>query len=121
MKRHGSKVNVKNLEDICNQLDFKVETYHSLDREETLIKFNSVVKNPLMQSKDMLMVFIISHGEKDVIICHDGKYLDTEQILSIFTCVELIYKPKIIVFQICRGGNIDVGLSRQVKSDSSQG
>ncbi len=101
-------------------MDFKVETYQDLDREKTLKTLDTVVKDPLMQTTDMLMVFIMSHGEKDVIICRDGKYLDTELILSKFTCKELKDKPKFIAFQACRGGNIDVGISRQLMSDSSK-
>ncbi len=120
-KRHGSQVDVENLKNLCEQLDFIVQIYQDLSAEETLTTLDSVVKDPLLQTTDMLLVFIMSHGEKDVIICRYGNYLDTETILCKFTCVELKDKPKFIVFQACRGGNIDVGVSRQVLVDSDPG
>ena len=120
-KRHGSKVDVQNLKDLWEKLDFKVEIYQDLGAMETLTTLESVVKNPLLRVTDMFVACIMSHGEKDVIICHDGIYLDTEQILIKFACIELKDKPKFIMFQACRGGNIDYGVSKMVMTDSSQG
>ncbi len=100
--RQGSHVDVVNLTDLCRQLDFDVKTYEDLSAEATLKALDSVVKNPLLQLADMLMVFIMSHAVQDQIICSDAQRLDTEEILSKLACIELKDKPKFIVFHTGR-------------------
>ena len=117
-KRSGSCVDVQNLRELCEQLGFNVEIYQDLGKEETLEMLDEVVKNPLLPHVDMLMVFIMSHGDRNEIDCSDGKYLDTEDILEKFTCPVLKGKPKFIVFQACRGKKHDVGIPRKVETDA---
>ena len=117
-ERKGSQIDVENLQELCKQLGFKVETYQDLNKQDTLDTLDLVGKNPVMQTADMLMVFMMSHGDKDFISCSDGLQLKTEQILRKFTCIELKGKPKFIVFQACRGHEEDVGVARKAQTDA---
>ena len=118
-RRVGSREDVKNLEELCKQLDFEVITYIDRTTQETLHELDSIRNNPLMQTTDMLMVFIMSHGNKSSILCSDGEPLETEKILKVLTCIELKGKPKFIAFQACRGENEEVGISNKIMVDSS--
>ena len=117
-RRVGSREDVKNLEELCKQLEFEVITYIDRTTQETLHKLDSIRKNPLMKTTDMLMVFIMSHGNKSSIRCSDGQ-LETETILKVLTCIELKGKPKFIAFQACRGEDEEVGISNKIMVDSS--
>ncbi len=119
-KRYGSNVDVQNLKDLCEQLDFKVQIYNDLGARKTENILDDVVQEPLIQSTDMLMVFIMSHGKEGHIICSDGSYLATEEILSIFNCKELKDKPKFIVFEASRGEDKDVGVDLKDEMDSKR-
>ncbi len=78
---------------------------------------DDVVENPLLKTTDMLWVTIMSHGKEGYIYCSDGRKIKTELILNKFACVELKDKPKFIIFQACRGDDIDVRISRWVQVD----
>ena len=118
-RREGSMEDVKNLEELCKQLGFEVNTHIDRTKQETLYELDSIRKNPLMKTTDMLMVFIMSHGKESSIICSDGQTLETEKILRKFTCVELKGKPKFFAFQACRGEDEEVGISNKIMVDSS--
>ncbi len=117
--RDGSDADVQNLKELCEQLGFHVLSYQDLGARETLNTLDEVVKNPLLPHVDMLMVFIMSHGDRNEIHCVDDISIDTEEILEKFTCPVLQGKPKFIVFQSCRGHKHDLGIPRQkVETDA---
>ncbi len=120
-KRYGSRVDVENLKDLCEQLDFYVEIYQDLSAEATVTTLNDVVNHPLLKTTDMLWVTIMSHGEEGYIYCSDGCFLQTEQILSTFACPWLVRTPKFIMFQATIGHTIDNGLARMQMTDSNPG
>ena len=62
---------------------------------------------------------ILSHGKEDGIYGTDCRTIKTETILNYFsaeTCPGLAFKQKIFIFQACRGGLKDCGVS--IKTDS---
>ncbi|KAB7496986.1 Caspase Dronc, partial [Armadillidium nasatum] len=62
---------------------------------------------------DSCIVVVMSHGQSaKEIITADNKYIRDEEIISYFTniaCPALSGKPKIFIFQYCRGTQYDVG------------
>ena len=116
-KRHGSHVDVENLEDLLGQMDFEVKTFKDLRSKEILSTLELAVEDPLLQKTDMFIACIMSHGKENHITCRDGIDVPIEEILRRIACIQLKDKPKLILFNACRGNRIDVGLSNMTMTD----
>ena len=75
------------------------------------------IKNDLAQidhsNLDTMLLAIITHGEEDKLYGVDKKSLCPQEIIDKYTgknCPTLIGKPKIILYQPCRGANLDPGV-----------
>lgn len=73
-----------------------------------------------------MFVFVMSHGDKGDhdthVVCSDGNKLDTSWIEKQFNntnCVLMQKKPKIFVYQLCRGKLKDMGTHKRIVTDSS--
>ena len=117
-KRNGSEVDVRNLKELCEQLGFVVEIHKDLNKHDTITVLDNSAKNPLICDVDMLMVFVMSHGDNGKITCSDDLYLDIEEILKKFICPGLKGKPKFFVFQACRGQESDFGIDCRLQTDA---
>ena len=96
-----------------NYLSLPQETYKELD---------AFTKCPDHEQSDSTVVAIMSHGkggnhnEGTLIFTSNGAHIPSEDILSRFnntSCPLLKGKPKIFLFQFCRGDSIDQGLRAQ--------
>lgn len=62
---------------------------------------------------DCLLISILTHGDKDHLCAHDGKY-EISSIYDYFSaskCPTLAGKPKLFIIQACRGDNADFGMT----------
>lgn len=89
--------------------------------KETIKNINKLLKNDFFRSIDAFVFIIMSHGCEKRIYGVDGQILCIqEDILNKFSEEEissLADKPKIFIFQACRGEKYDQGYP-MVKSDA---
>lgn len=73
---------------------------------------------------DICFVFIMSHGSEDlnttIVYGTDGKYLRDNEIEDFFinkNCPLFKGKPKVIIYQVCRGHDLDIGVTEKTQYD----
>jgi len=113
--RTGAEVDEKNLHSLFSQLGLRVLIRRNLKYAEMRRELSNFADMEDHKFSDMAMVCICSHGvEKDKIISSDCKEMDIrEDILSKFNnegSEVLRGKPKLFMFQACRGSKEDFGI-----------
>ena len=105
-RRDGSKCDVEALKRVFEFLQYDTRVYENLTRKE-YIKFQQEIQAYGHSEYDSFFCVIMSHGnDKGEVIFSNDKPLSKENIVSEFSpryCVGLEAKPKIFLFQACRG------------------
>uniref|UniRef100_A0AAZ3PDU6 Caspase-6 n=1 Tax=Oncorhynchus tshawytscha TaxID=74940 RepID=A0AAZ3PDU6_ONCTS len=110
--RHGTKADKNNLLRRLEELSFAVRPYDNLNRQEVLAVINDAVNWSHTEADCFLCVFL-SHGENECVFARDGK-LSIRDLTHTFKgdrCPSLVCKPKIFIFQACRGDKHDEPVS----------
>ena len=79
----------------------------------------SALKGRIQTDHPSIVLVFMSHGVREGILGVDRSVVTTEEIKDIFSgrnCPALIGKPKIMFFQACRGGNVNILLLSYNKS-----
>lgn len=125
--RKGAEVDGRNLLDLFTQMGFSVQYYTDLSAMEitdVILRFKSSSE---LIGCDMVFVIVMCHGtiNKDnvsEIIGADNNVVSTKWIEEQFTnreCKILQNKPKIIIYQMCRGDTPDFGtVQSSIENDS---
>lgn len=107
-ERKGTDVDAANLSNDFTQLGFDVTPYRNQTASEMLQLMAAVAKED-HRDCDCFAVAVLSHGD-------DGKLYGTDGIVDINnfidpikSCQSLAGKPKIFIFQACRGNELDAG------------
>ncbi|RXG67141.1 Caspase Dronc [Armadillidium vulgare] len=112
-ERVGSIKDVKNLKELFNQMGYLVEEHLNLGKGAFYKALEDFRDDERLSEVDSCIVVVMSHGQSaKEIITADNKYIRDEEIISYFTniaCPALSGKPKIFIFQYCRGTQFDVG------------
>ncbi|XP_036942868.1 caspase-6-like [Acanthopagrus latus] len=106
--RKGTNVDRDNLEKRLKELNFEVAIHNNLKQMEVLDKIGEAAEDDHSDADCFLLVFL-SHGENGHVWTHDGK-ISIQDITSMFKgdkCSSLVGKPKIFIFQACRGDKPD--------------
>ena len=117
-KRDGSSKDVENLKSLFTQLHFDCHVckdLSALGMVDKLLRFAQKVEH---KEAEMGVIIVLSHGGEDGICGSDKIFLKTEDILKRVTgdnCPGLLNKPKLFIFQSCRGIERDRGT--KVKTD----
>lgn len=114
--RQGTEVDSINLAALFSQLGFRVSVLRNLSKEEMEHEITSFAKMPDHSDSDMCIVCILSHGYSGVVISTDGKEISTHWIEKCFNnkeCPSLIGKPKLFIYQACRGSKLDQGIGNR--------
>ncbi|CAL4169370.1 unnamed protein product, partial [Meganyctiphanes norvegica] len=119
MSRHGSEIDVKNLTILFTQMGYKIPKQHvNMTRNETVKALYAFTRDPELQEVDSCIVIIMSHGcDGRSFYTSDNHYLPINDVLEKFNnsqCPALMGKPKIFIFQFCRGPLKDMGVEKQV-------
>ncbi|XP_072102318.1 caspase-14-like [Mobula birostris] len=110
-QREGAKIDLRNLKDILQTLDFEVtECINPTGKEiiSSLEKYRDSIEDEVCCS----FVFILAHGSEGKVKGRDKKEVDLEEIFDMFNneeCCSLQQKPKVFVIQACRGEKKDHG------------
>ncbi|XP_057700114.1 caspase-6-like [Corythoichthys intestinalis] len=102
--RHGTNADRYNLEIRLKALNFDVKVYDSYKNEEVLDIIHKAAESNHSDSDCFLLIFL-SHGEDEHVYTYDGK-ISIQRIISLFKghrCQTLVGKPKIFIWQACRG------------------
>lgn len=116
--RTGSLVDANNLDLLFGELGFRVTLRRNLGYHDMITevqKFSARTEDH--QAADMAVVAILSHGRHGLIAAADGRELETEWVLRQFNndgCPALKGKPKLFIFQACRGDETDYGVMPRI-------
>ncbi|XP_039296477.1 putative uncharacterized protein DDB_G0282133 isoform X2 [Nilaparvata lugens] len=114
-RRHGSYRDVANLYSLFSQLGYKVRMHYNLTKKEIHDKVSSFAEMPEHASVDSTVVVVMSHGGRyhDTFRAYDNLLVHCDKdVVAHFTnhkSEHLHGKPKIFIFQICRGNQNDHG------------
>ncbi|XP_049576679.1 caspase-6 isoform X2 [Syngnathus scovelli] len=106
--RHGTDTDCYNLQIRLKQLNFEVKVYENYKNEEVLEIIHKAAEDNHSDADCFVLVFL-SHGEDEHVYTYDGK-ISIQHITSLFKgdqCPSLVGKPKIFVWQACRGDKHD--------------
>ncbi|KAL7403938.1 hypothetical protein ABVT39_007491 [Epinephelus coioides] len=106
--RHGTEADGKNLEKRLTELKFEVRAYDDLGKKDVEDRITEAAEADHSDADCFLLVFL-SHGNDDHVFAKDGK-IPIQDITSLFKgdkCRSLVGKPKIFIFQACRGDKHD--------------
>jgi len=110
--RSGSTIDANNLDILFEQLGFKVIVQNNRTYQEMREDINSFAQRQEHASSNMAIIVLLSHGEDGLVFGTDGRKVPNEWILGQFNndnCPNLKGKPKLFIFQACRGDDPDYG------------
>ncbi|KAM6933276.1 caspase a-like [Xenentodon cancila] len=116
MNREGAEVDHGNMKKMLTNLGYEVVTYTNLTGQAINEAFTKFAQHPKLKKTDSVIVVIMSHGRLGAVLgvnwYPSDKNSDEFPINSIYThlgsenCPALVDKPKIIIIQACRGGDV---------------
>ena len=109
--RHGANVDEDALVTLFQGLSFNVETHKNLRLDELLNLAKTAAKGNHEESDAFFFIMMSHGGDNDKLLCEDLLKVSVEDIMSHFKaerCKKLAKKPKVFIFQACRGSYSDV-------------
>ncbi|XP_044260262.1 caspase Dronc-like [Tribolium madens] len=112
--REGAKVDHENLKELFKQMGFKVTFERDLKKSSMESTIKNFSKKSSLKNADIAVVVVMSHGTRNEtlggteIFGLDEKGILVDDLLDFFNeenCKYLKGKPKIFIFQCCRGDN----------------
>uniref|UniRef100_H2MXM9 Caspase-6 n=2 Tax=Oryzias latipes TaxID=8090 RepID=H2MXM9_ORYLA len=92
-------------------LNFDVRSYDDAKQTEVLDRIHEAAEEDHSDADCFLLVFL-SHGENNCVYTYDGM-INIQDITAAFrgdNCPSLVGKPKIFIFQACRGNKCDTSV-----------
>ncbi|XP_063604403.1 caspase-1-A-like [Penaeus indicus] len=118
--RKGSEHDFMNLEKLFTALEYDVQGYWNLDKDQTLQTLSQFAQHEQFIFADCAIIIIMSHGEKGPVFkTSDMQDISVSTVCNIFldkNCPHLKGKPKIFLFNFCRG--IDRHESSSLSTDT---
>lgn len=108
-ERRGTLADRENLKRCLAGLGFEVRCFDNLKAGEVLEEIHNASTEHPHDDADCFMCIFLSHGEDDHVYAHDAK-IKIQDLTNMFRgdkCPGLIGKPKIFIFQACRGDKHD--------------
>ncbi|XP_023780492.1 caspase-6 [Cyanistes caeruleus] len=118
--RRGTMADRNSLKRSLTDLGFEVRLFEDLKAEDVLQKIEEASRDDHSNADCFVCVFL-SHGEDDHIYAYDDK-IKIQKITDLFRgdkCQSLVGKPKIFIFQACRGDKHDDPVIAHDSTDSS--
>ena len=120
-KRRGSHIDFLNLKQTFENMNFLIYSYEDLTKFE-MRKNITEIRSMDHSAFDTFFCIVMSHGDEDeCIVTRDMETIKKETILNSFTadaCPSLAGKPKVFIFQACRGHKQDQGLDLLVDTNA---
>ena len=106
LERVDSIKSVYLISETFNQLNFKLKIFHDLKDYEIKSKLNQLLNSEECESYDCFVLYIHSHGKEHGFITANNNVIEYHEIFDLFSnknSQKLIGKPKLILFDCCRG------------------
>jgi hypothetical protein len=113
-ERLGSDADAKRLDEVFQELGFKVYLKRNKTKEEMfklcdqmVIQINNY-QTTNMKPMDAFVLIILSHGTENAVYSTDGGVVDIFDLIEKFNnenCIGLRGSPKMVFIQACRGSN----------------
>ncbi|KAI4461939.1 caspase [Holotrichia oblita] len=123
--RNGADVDHRNISTLCKEMGFKVTSHKNKSEKEMKKIISDYCRDSSLKSADIHITVIMSHGNGEMnntyIETIDGQLMSIETIVNQFSnerCSYLANKPKIFIFQCCRGKDEDVLGNRPPETDT---
>lgn len=120
--RKGSEVDANGLKGIFGKLGFSVDIKNDLKAQEIDDLIAEYKLEKKLKRTDMFVFIVLSHGDKNIVYGSDNRKVEVEDgILANFNnqnCPRLAGKPKLFIFQTCRGYNEAKQIVRRLSNDS---
>jgi len=116
--RTGSVVDANNLDILFGQLGFRVTLRRNLGYYDMIQEVQRFAGRSEHAAADMAVLAVLSHGRHGLVAAADGRELEVEWILRQLNndgCPNLKGKPKLFIFQACRGDEADYGVVESLK------
>jgi hypothetical protein len=118
-ERLGSDADAKRLDEVFQELGFKVYLKRNKTKEEMfklcdqmVIQINNY-QTTNMKPMDAFVLIILSHGTENAVYSTDGGVVDIFDLIEKFNnenCIGLRGSPKMVFIQACRGSKRDFGV-----------
>ena len=109
-EREGGEQDEVALEWLLDQLGFKVQLERDLDSTQLLAAVTEFAKDPAHDRCDMAVLAVLTHGGQHVLYGVDSLPVTVEGVIGCFSheaAPSLVGKPKWLLFQACRGNNVN--------------
>ncbi|KAL7876788.1 hypothetical protein SRHO_G00037350 [Serrasalmus rhombeus] len=119
-ERSGTATDKENLTERFQQLGFNVETHDDLNKNDMMDKLRKAA-NADHRDADCFVCVFLSHGKDGHVFACDDK-VDIKEITALFRgdqCESLVGKPKIFIFQACRGDTTDMSVTGMAQVENS--
>ncbi|XP_064115081.1 caspase-2-like [Macrobrachium nipponense] len=108
LKLEASEDDASNLANVFNQMGYSGEVHHSLTSNETKETLTRIREMKELWDAVSATFIISSHAtsDNDAFFASDMQQLSTEWLLGFFSdakCPQLKNKPKLFIFDLCRG------------------
>ncbi|XP_046326046.2 caspase-3-like [Haliotis rufescens] len=116
--RHGTETDESGLKEVLQQFDFIIEVKTDLQQAEILQTLKQMSQFDHANYNCFICV-VMSHGSSKNITASDGLDVNVDQITKQFTaenCPSLRGKPKVFLFQACRGKHGQASLPHETDS-----
>ena len=103
--RRGSEHDVSKVKQLFEALGFEVTTKENLTKSELMKELDAMACKDHSRY-DCFVLWLMSHGDKDVVYGTDGEVVFLETVRELFSnssCRSLDGKPKVFFIQACRG------------------
>ena len=121
-KRKGTLADEKSLKDTFEWLGFEVQLEQNCTADQIYQKLKAIAdKNH--GNYTAFVCCILTHGGESELIGTDSKPMERAKIARLFgenSCEGLAGKPKIFLFQACRGSDLDYGFLKSPTESSEQ-
>ncbi|KAG0718462.1 Caspase-9 [Chionoecetes opilio] len=112
--RLGSEIDVANLGQLFSQMGYKTSYHINMTKWDTIQALRDFRNQEEHSKADSCIVVFMSHGRDDrSFFTSDNQYLTVHSVVERFNnreCPILKGKPKIFIFQFCRGSGADIGV-----------
>ncbi|XP_036429395.1 caspase-6-like [Colossoma macropomum] len=119
-ERHGTAKDKEDLTERFQQLGFHVEPYNDSNKKIMMDKLRKAAEADHTDADCFVCIFL-SHGEDGHVFARDDK-VDIKEITALFRgdqCKSLVGKPKIFIFQACRGDITDNAVTGMSQDEMS--
>ncbi|XP_018577367.1 caspase-2-like isoform X2 [Anoplophora glabripennis] len=124
--RNGAQVDNANLQELFNQMGgWEINLINNATVEQMVHRLILFTQDKENKQYDICFVIIMGHGEEQsnrtIIFGIDGKFISSEDVQKHFTnekCKSFRGKPKVFLFQVCRGSALDHTI-RHTETDSA--